>query len=237
MSGTMAAGETAPVVAPVVAPDATLVVAFGCEGKGMIHLVVDGIARDAACLASNVMEFVPTATGPSRLGITPDHAVRLNLEFRSYTREQAGAALDVPSAELGTVTRSSAAPGFTTCLTSWRLPDGTTGDEGCGPTWRPIPDGRAIRVTAGETLETGITDGWAITGIEPSYADHAALTADATLADWVPLPPVDGPGVEGRFTLGVPPPGDWAIRLAVTGRLADGTTFTADQAFRVIVKP
>jgi hypothetical protein len=237
MGGTMAANETVPVEAPVVPPGSTLVVSFGCEGQGLIHLVADGIARDAACLASNVMEFVPAGTGPSRLEITPDHTVRLNLELRSYTRKQAGAAIDVPSAELGTVTRSSAAPGFTTCLTSWRLPDGTTGDEGCGSTWRPIPDGRAIRATAGEILETGATDGWTITGIEPFYADNAAVTADATLADWVPLPPVQGPGVEGRFTLGAPPPGDWAVRLAVTGRLADGTTFTADQAFRVIVGP
>ena len=89
MSGTFGANETAPVEASVVAPGATLVVAFGCDGQGLIHLVVDGIARDAACLESNMMEFVPAGTGPSHLEIAPDHVVRLDLELRSYTREQA----------------------------------------------------------------------------------------------------------------------------------------------------
>ncbi len=38
------------------------------------------------------------------------------------------------------------------------------------------------------------------------------------------------------MTLPTPPAGDWAVRIDVSGKGDDGTTFTARQLFRVIVE-
>ena len=235
MYGTMTAGETAPVEAPVVAPGATLVVSFGCEGQGLIHLVVDGIARDAACLASNVMEFVPAGTGPSRLEITQDHAVRLNLELRSYTREQAGAVFVAPSATLHDGNGPSSAPGYTSCLLAFAIPGGASTDEGCGPAWRQVPEARAVR--ANGVLELSLPTGWVLTGATAAYVDHEAIAAGSQSPTEASLGSDAGPGVDGAITFPAPPAGDWAVRVELSGRADDGTTFTAQQLFRVIVEP
>lgn len=235
MGGTMAAGETAPVEAPVVVPGATLVVAFGCEGQGLLHLVVDGIARDAACLASNVMEFVPAGTGASRLEITPDHAVRLNLELRSYTREQVGADFVAPTATLHDGAGPSSAPGYTSCLLAFAIPGGASADEGCGPAWRQVPEARAVR--AHGVLELSLPTGWVLTAATAAYVDHEAIADDTQAATEASLGPDPDPGVEGTMTFPTPPAGDWAVRIDLSGRADDGTAFTAQQLFRVIVEP
>ena len=235
MYGTMTAGETAPVEAPVVAPGATLVVSFGCEGQGLIHLVVDGIARDAACLASNVMEFVPAGTGPSRLEITQDHAVRLNLELRSYTRDQAGAVFVAPSATLHDGNGPSSAPGYTSCLLAFAIPGGASTDEGCGPAWRQVPEARAVRAKG--VLELSLPTGWVLTGATAAYIHHEDVTDDRKSSTEASLGRDAKPGVEGAITFPTPPAGDWAVRIDLSGRADDGTTFTAQQLFRVIVEP
>ena len=235
MSGTFGAGETAPAEAPVVALGATLVVAFGCDGEGLIRLVVDGIARDAACLGSNVMEFVPAGTGPSHLEITPDHVVRIDLELRSYTREQLGGSYVAPSATLRDANGSSSAPGFTSCLTSFAIPGGASADESCGPNWLQVPEARAVR-TSGGTLELALPTGWELTGATAAYVDHQSLDGGVAATPATNLADVR-PGVEGSIAMPTPPAGDWAVRVDLSGRAGDGTTFSAQQLYRVIVAP
>ena len=69
-------------VSPV-APGTTFDVVFACDGRGLLHLVIDGTVRDAPCTASGTERFTAGGFGPSTFTLTSDHPVRLRLELRS----------------------------------------------------------------------------------------------------------------------------------------------------------
>jgi len=104
------------------------------------------------------------------------------------------------------------------------------------PTPYVIPEERAVRVRAGDSLELLGGGDWAITAATITYVTSSAA-GNATPGEPTGHPDPDGPGVEGGFSVEPLPEGDWTLRIEISGRLGDGTTFTAQQLFRVIVEP
>jgi hypothetical protein len=227
-----------------VAAGSTIEVAFGCstgaftptDPPTLVRVTVDGVTSELACLKSNVAHFVP-AGQRVEIGLATERAVDLALEVRAFTPAQAGAVFTAPRATLAAAEGTSKAQGFTTCLLAFAIPGGASADEGCGLTAYRIPDARAVNARAGESL-------WLVPGIDWTITGATSITyvASSEAGNLPPVEPVGHPaatrpGVEGDFSIAPLPVGDWTLRIDVAGTLADGTTFTANQLFRVIVEP
>ena len=86
-------------------------------------------------------------------------------------------------------------------------------------------------------LELSLPTGWVLTGATAAYVDHEAAADERQAPAETPLGLGAEPGLEGTITFPAPPAGDWAMRIDLSGRADDGTTFTVRQLFRVIVEP
>jgi hypothetical protein len=223
---------------------ATIEVAFGCstgaltptDPPTLVRVAVDGVTRELACLTSNVAHFIP-ASGRVEIGLATDRTVRLALEVRAFTPEQAGAVVAVPSVLLGQVAVRESSPGFTTCVKAYSIPGGASADEGCGPVPWEVPMARAVHVPAGDALQLASGGDWAITSAGAITYVPSSAAGNAIPGDPIAHPAPDGPDAGGGFTMKPLPVGDWTLRMDVSMRHADGTTLTAEQLFRVIVEP
>jgi hypothetical protein len=236
--GALDPGQPVSLEMPTLADGSTIVVAFGCAGDpaAVIQVTVDGEVEPMRCLASGIRRFVPAGVGPTTVELASTRRVRLAVAVSSFTQQQAGAVVVVPSARLAAVDGTSSAPGFTVCVTSFAIPSGQSADEGCGPAEYVVPEGRAVRVRSGDSLELLGGREWALTGATITYVPSAEA-GTSTPGEPVRLPDADGPGVGGGFSVRLPPKGDWTLLIEVSGTLGDGTTFSAQQLFRVVVEP
>ena len=147
-----------------------------------------------------------------------------------------GGAFVAPSATLRDENGSSSALGFTSCLTSFANPGGASAYEVCGPNWLQVPEARAVR-TSGGTLELALPTGWELTGARAVYVDHESLDGGMAPTSATNLAADLSARREGAIAMPTPPAGDWAVRVDLSGRADDGTTFSAQQLYRVIVAP
>jgi hypothetical protein len=227
-----------------VAAGSTIEVAFGCstgaftptDPPTLVRVTVDGVTSELACLKSNVAHFVP-AGQRVEIGLATERTVDLALEVRAFTPAQAGAVVTAPSATLMSAEGTSKAQGFTTCLLAFAIPGGASADEGCGPTAYRIPDARTVRARAGERLALVPGIDWTITGAASITYLPSSEAGNLPPGEPAGHPAATRPGVEGDFSIAPLPVGDWTLRIEVAGTLVDGTTFTAEQLFRVIVEP
>jgi hypothetical protein len=121
--------------------------------------------------------------------------------------------------------------GFIGCGLSW-TPKGGAGGFGdeCGPSWQPIA--AALRQRAGTSVSLALGGGWEITGIDASLAANDEILPSQDPAST----PLEVRRERGGYAFDVPGPGDWGVRLSVTGE-QDGESFSVPYYTRVIVEP
>jgi len=232
LAGPAGPGDVITLDAPV-APGSTIAIAFACAGGGMVHLTVDGVAEEAACVASNIMEFAPGGGDRSVVTISANQDVLLDLEFRSYTPAQKGE-FTPPVATLSN--GSGTTTGVKACGGGLTLPGGQGQWDDCSPRWLAIPEARALHVPINGTIVATLPDGWTITDVTATYVPNADTLQSPTDADGTLLGWSAGGGPTG-FTIPAPPSGDWAVRAVISGKAGDGTLISFPYIFRVVVGP
>jgi hypothetical protein len=215
-----------------VAPGSTIAIAFACWGGGLVHLTVDGVAEDAACVASNSLEFVPGGGDRSVVMISANQVVLLDMEFRSYTPAQKGEPFTPPVATLSN--GSDTTTGVKACGGDLTLPGGQGKSDDCSPRWLAVPEARALHVPINGAMVATLPDGWTITDVTATYVPNADTLPPPTGADGAQLGSSAGGGPAG-FTMPAPPAGDWAVRAVISGKAGDGTLISFPYIFRVMV--
>jgi len=233
LRGSAGPSDVTTIDAPI-APGSTIAIAFACAGGGLVHLTVDGVAEDAACVASNILEFVPGGGDRSVVMISADQDVLLDLEFRSYTPAQKGESFTPPVATLSS--GSGTTTGVKACGGALTLPGGQGQWDDCSPKWLAIPEARALHVPVNGAIAATLPDGWTITDVTATYVPNADTLPPPTGADGALLGSSAGGGPAG-FTIPAPPTGDWAVRAVISGKAGDGTLISFPYIFRVMVGP
>ncbi len=206
-----------------------------CAGEGTLEIEIDGVAASYACGTIGIEEFTPdldnqllvraSATGTAafavRVGAVDSEAARPGAWRPPALR------LSGPDQTAGDIATLTAFPG---CGWSWQ-PKGYGGfSESCGPSWQPM--GAALWQHAGTWVTLHLGGGWTITEIAVEIARNEDILATGRAPEseqWEVRAVNDEP-----FVMDVPPPGDWGVRLWVSGE-RNGDRFQVPYYARIVV--
>lgn len=217
-------------------PDGTdeILVTGRCAGEGELRLEIDGVRGDYPCAAIGGEVFIPDNTWLDiRASATGSAYFAISIVARDLERVE-GVAWIPPALTLeGSPVSGTAASrtAYAGCGLSWQPASGGGFVDDCGPSWQPI--GAALRVAPGTTVSLSLANGWAIEDVAGSIAAQDQVLARGRNPESQPF--VLRKTADG-FDFQAPEPGDWSLRLTVSGG-KDGDRFRVPYYARVIVTP
>jgi hypothetical protein len=206
-----------------------------CAGEGTLEIEIDGVAASYACGAIGIETFIPDASNQLivRAGATGTAAFAVRVGAVDWEAARPGAwrpptlRLSGPDQTAGDIVTLTAFPG---CGWSWQPRDGGGSSTDCGPSWQPM----AARLSQdpGTQVILRLGGGWTITDIAVDIARNQDILASGRAPSSQPWT-VRAAGNE-PFVMDVPSPGDWGVRLLVSGE-RNGDRFQVPYYARIVV--
>jgi len=207
-----------------------------CNGEGALEIEIDGVAASYTCGAIGIETFTPdfddqllvhaSATG------TAAFAVRVGAVDWEAARPDAwrppALRLSGPDRTAGDIVTLAAYPG---CGWSWEPKGGGGFSTDCGPSWQPM--GAALWQRPATMVILHLGGGWTITDVTVEIARNEDILATGRAPGSQPWT-VRAMGDE-PFVLDVPEPGDWGVRLLVSGE-RNGDRFQVPDYARIVVE-
>jgi hypothetical protein len=206
-----------------------------CAGEGTLEIEIDGVAASYACGTIGIETFTPDFDDQLLVRASATDTAAFAVRVGAVDRESAhpnawrppALRLSGPDVTAGDIVTLTAFPG---CGWSWQ-PKGRGGfSEGCGPSWQPMAT--LLEQRPGTWVTLRLSGGWTISEVAVDIAPNEDILATGRAPKsqpWAVKAVNDEP-----FVMDVPPPGDWGVRLWVSGE-RNGDRFQVPYYARIVV--